>query len=280
MLRISALAGIGGAVAMSIGSTASASADTISPQTPGSLGVLLDYSAGVLQASDLKASGAVGAIRYVSDHLPQSTWAVGKPMQASEAQQLQAAGLAIVSNYEYGDTTNQDWMGGLAGGVQHAQRGLAQHKAVGGPDTAPIYASIDANPSTEQILTVVIPYIKGWESVLGHGRVGVYANSPTIDALVQAGLGSFYWQHGWGTPQGYVHPAAHLRQSVINANKVAGVGVDVNDILKASYGQWGAGHPSTTGQAPLDPQDVAADQAAISKGLGLAQQVLGQLTQQ
>ena len=35
-----------------------------------SLGTLLDYAAGVIPASQIKASGAVGAIRYVSDRRP------------------------------------------------------------------------------------------------------------------------------------------------------------------------------------------------------------------
>ena len=41
--------------------------------------------------------------------------------------------------------------------------------------------------------------IRGWEAVvLGHQRVGVYANSKTIDWALQDGLGSYLWQHNWG----------------------------------------------------------------------------------
>ena len=63
--------------------------------------------------------------------------------------------------------------------------------------------------------------------------VGIYGNSTVIDWALQDGLGSWFWQHNWGTP-GFVHPAAHLHQFEIDARKVAGVGVDLNNILKAA----------------------------------------------
>jgi len=289
LLRMSALAGIGGAAALAVGRTAVAAADTIKPGTPGSLGVLLDYAAGVISAADLKAAGAVGAIRYVSDRRPDGQWMLGKPIQASEATDLTGAGMQVVSNYQFGKGTTSDWLGGQDAGIKHAQRGVELHKAAGGPDTAPIYVSIDDNPSADQIANQVIPYIKAWESVIGHPRVGVYANSPTIDKLVQAGLGSFYWQHGWGTPQGYVHPAAHIRQSSIDSDTVGGVGVDINDILKPQYGQWSAAGnaapPAQPGEAQVDSQvpgslDDPLVQQGIQQGMGLAQQLLGSLTQQ
>lgn len=70
--------GLGGLAATGI---AKASAD--------SLGLLLDYAAGVLSAADLKAAGAVGAIRYVSDRRPGASWMLGKPIQISEVHQYE-----------------------------------------------------------------------------------------------------------------------------------------------------------------------------------------------
>lgn len=103
---------------------------------------------------------------------------------------------------------------------------------------APIYVSIDDNPTAEQYRQQVAPYLRAWESVIGHQRVGIYGNSTTIDWALQDGLGSWFWQHDWGTPQGYIHPEAHLHQFEIDARSVAGVGVDLNDILKPQFGQW------------------------------------------
>lgn len=203
-----------------------------------SLGILFDYAAGVLSAADIKAAGGLGAIRYVSDRRPGAQWMLGKPMLLEEARELYAAGLKIVSNYQFGKSSTADWLGGQAAGVTHAKRGWELHTAAGGPVAAPIYASIDDNPSYEQYKQQVAPYIRGWESVLGHQRVGIYGNSKTIEWALQDGLGAWFWQHNWGTPKGVVHPAAHLHQFEIDARQVAGVGVDLNNILKPQFGQW------------------------------------------
>lgn len=203
-----------------------------------SLGILFDYAAGVLKAADIKAAGALGAIRYVSDRRPNAQWMLGKPIQLSEARDLYQAGLKIVSNYQFGKADTADWLGGQAAGVTHAKRGWELHTAAGGPVGAPIYVSIDDNPTLEQYKQQVAPYLRAWESVIGHQRVGIYGNSTTIEWALQDGLGSWFWQHNWGTPQGYIHPEAHLHQFEIDARSVAGVGVDLNDILKPQFGQW------------------------------------------
>lgn len=203
-----------------------------------SLGLLLDYAAGVLKAADIKAAGALGAIRYVSDRRPGAEWMLGKPIQLSEARDLYQAGLKIVSNYQFGKQATADWLGGQSAGIAHAKRGWELHTAAGGPTGAPIYVSIDDNPTAEQYRQQVAPYLRAWESVIGHQRVGIYANSKTIDWALQDGLGSWFWQHNWGSPRGFVHPAAHLHQFEIDARSVAGVGVDLNNILKPQFGQW------------------------------------------
>ena len=223
------------AAAPALGAVASTLAAPVASAAP--LGVLLDYAAGVISAADLKASGALGAIRYVSDRRPGGDWMKGKPIQLPEARDLYHAGLKIVSCYQFGKQDSADWLGGQAAGVRHAQRGWALHVAAGGSYGAPIYASIDENPTPDQYRQLVAPYLQAWESVLGHQRVGVYANAPTIEWARQDGLGSYYWQHNWGS-QGVVHPAAHLHQVEIDKRSVGGVGVDINNILKPNFGQW------------------------------------------
>lgn len=202
------------------------------------LGILLDYSAGVLPASAIRDSGAVGAIRYVSDRRPGADWMIGKPMLAAEARDLQESGLAVVSCYQFGKQATADWLGGEAAGVEHATRGAQLHTAAGGPGSAPIYASIDDNPTYEQYQQQVAPYLRGWQSVIGAERTGVYANSRTIEWAVQDGLGSLFWQHNFGSPGGIAHPAANLHQVEIDRRTVGGVGVDINEILQPQFGQW------------------------------------------
>src|SRR3984885_8560598 len=54
------------------------------PASADGWGVLLDYAAGVIPASQIRAAGAAGSIRYVSDRRPGGNWMLGKPMQISE----------------------------------------------------------------------------------------------------------------------------------------------------------------------------------------------------
>ena len=82
------------------------------------------------------------------------------------------------------------------------------------------------------------PYLRGWEAVLGHQRVGVYANSKTIDWALQDGLGVVLLAAQLGIARGVAHPAAHLHQVEIDKRSVGGVGVDINHVLKPRFGQW------------------------------------------
>ncbi|MGY1992357.1 hypothetical protein A5667_01015 [Mycolicibacterium fortuitum] len=220
------------------GLTTPGSAVAAPPAGAAPLGILLDYAAGVIRAADIRTSGAIGAIRYVSDRRPGGDWMLGKPIQLPEARDLYQSGLKIVSCYQYGKQDTADWLGGQNAGIQHAKRGWQLHSAAGGSVGAPIYASIDDDPSFDQYKQLVAPYLRGWEAVLGHQRVGVYANSKTIEWAVQDGLGSYFWQHNWGSPGRVAHPAAHLHQVEIDKRSVGGIGVDINHILKPRYGQW------------------------------------------
>nr|WP_239003747.1 DUF1906 domain-containing protein [Nocardia panacis] len=202
------------------------------------LGTLIDYAGGVPSASAIKAAGHLGVIRYVSDRRPGAEWMAGKPLRANEVDDLREAGLRIVSCYQFGKGSTADWRGGVEAGKRHADRGLALHRAAGGPDDAPIYAAIDDNPSAVDFATMIAPYLLGWQSVLGRDNTGIYASSPTIELATRAGLASWYWQHNWGTPKGFLHPAAHLHQFEIDKRAVDGVGVDVNNVLRAEYGAW------------------------------------------
>ncbi|MCK8671220.1 DUF1906 domain-containing protein [Rhodococcus sp. HM1] len=201
------------------------------------LGTIVDYSADVPSPQSIRAAGHIGAIRYVSDRRPGAEWMLAKPLTEDEATDLTDSGLEVVSCYQFGKADTADWRGGFDAGVEHATRGLELHRAAGGPDDRPIYASIDDNPTPLEFATLIAPYLLGWQSVVGRENTGVYANSPTIDLAVVAQLGSFYWQHDWGTPKGYVHPLANLHQ-IPGQKTIDGIGIDVNHVLTEDYGQW------------------------------------------
>ncbi|QDQ97269.1 DUF1906 domain-containing protein [Tomitella fengzijianii] len=234
------------------------------------LGTLIDYSAGVPSARSIRAAGYKGAIRYCSD--ARADWMTGKPMARSEADALQDAGLEVVSCYQYGKGDTSDWLGGHDAGVHHATRGLELHRAAGGAARAPIYMSIDSNPTRAQFDAQVLPFLQGCESVLGHGRTGVYCNAPTIDWALAAGVGAYFWQHDWGS-DGRIHDAAHLHQRAIDSDKVDGVGIDLNTIRKSDYGQWSA-HGG-----PTPHPDTSVTQTAPGTGDAPPEQTLGRLSQ-
>ncbi|MFE7743471.1 DUF1906 domain-containing protein [Nocardia sp. NPDC057455] len=222
------------AAAAVVGVTAAATPAAAQP----SLGTLIDYAGGVPSAAAIRDAGHVGVIRYVSDRRPGAEWMAGKPLRSAEVDDLKAAGLQIVSCYQFGKGPTADWRGGLEAGKRHAERGLALHRTAGGPDNVPIYASIDDNPSAVDFATMIAPYLLGWQAVLGKENTGVYANTPTIELARTAGLGAWFWQHNWGTPKGFVHPAANLHQFEIDKRSIDGVGIDVNNVLTPEYGQW------------------------------------------
>ncbi|MFC9440647.1 DUF1906 domain-containing protein [Nocardia sp. NPDC057030] len=220
------------AAAAAIGLTVSAK-----PASANSFGTLIDYAGGVPSAESIRDAGHLGVIRYVSDRRPGAEWMEGKPLRANEVDELHAANLQIVSCYQFGKGPTADWRGGLEAGKRHAQRGLDLHLAAGGPDDVPIYAAIDDNPTAVEFATMIAPYLLGWQSVLGKENTGMYANAPTIELARAAGLGSWYWQHNWGS-NGVVHPAAHLHQFEIDKRSLDGIGIDLNRALAAEYGQW------------------------------------------
>lgn len=215
--------------------------------------LLVDYSAGVPSAEQIQAAGYTGAVRYVSD--PREDWMLGKPLRKQEADDLRARGLVVVSNYQFGKADTADWKGGAAQGYRDAERGQRLHAEAGGPDTAPIYVSIDACPSQEEWNTQCRPYLLAWQERLGKERMGVYCNFPCIEWAVRDGIGTYFWMHDWdeGYSGGRVHPAAHLHQFEIDKQRVGGVGVDRNRILRGDFGQWDGAPTSTAVQQESGP---------------------------
>ncbi len=214
--------------------------------------VLVDYSAGVPSAEQIQAAGYAGAVRYVSD--PREGWMHGKPLRKEEADDLRAYGLAVVSNYQFGKADSADWKGGAEQGYKDADRGQRLHTEAGGPDSAPIYVSIDACPSEQEWNTQCRPYLLAWQQRLGKDRLGVYCNFPCIDWAIRDGIGTYFWMHDWdeGYSGGRVHPAAHLHQFEIDQQRIGGVGVDRSRILREDFGQWDRAAISTAAQQDSD----------------------------
>jgi len=142
-----------------------------------------------------------------------------------------------VSNYQYGKQDTADWLGGGPAGITHAQRGWQLHTAAGGRSAR--RSTCRSTPTLlDQYKELVAPYLKSWSRCLvTSGWVCMATPRPSIGRCRTASVRGF-WQHNWGSPAGYTHPAAHLHQVEIDSRTVAGVGVDVNEILQPQFGQW------------------------------------------
>lgn len=108
---------------------ASAGAPTASAAAP----TLIDYAMRQIPAQDIRAAGHAGVINYVSTSRPGSNFGA-KPITRPYAESLTAAGLVIVSNFQYGKpggTAPSDFTRGYPGGVADARTAWQIHTAAG-----------------------------------------------------------------------------------------------------------------------------------------------------
>ena len=137
---------------------------------------LIDFAAAQIPAEHIKAAGYAGVVNYVSLSRPGSTFGA-KPITLPYARSLAAAGLVIVSNYQYGKpggTAPSDFTRGYAGGVADARTAWQLHTAAGGGQTAPVFFTIDEDISRDTWNSVALQWFRGINSVIGVQRTGVY----------------------------------------------------------------------------------------------------------
>ncbi|TLH68448.1 DUF1906 domain-containing protein [Mycolicibacterium cosmeticum] len=240
-----AAVGFGAALASTGMPTASAAAPT-----------LIDFAMRQIPARDILAAGHSGVINYVSTSRPGSSFGA-KPITLPYAQSLTAAGLVIVSNYQYGKpggTAPSDFTRGYAGGVADARTAWQLHTAAGGGRSAPIFFSVDDDIDRNTWNNVALQWFRGINSVIGVQRTGIYAGiNPCQWAIADGVIGrsstpgrAWAWQtRSWS--RGQIHPAAVLYQRIVSTASnpgpvVGGLEVDVNDVLAQDCGQWNL-HP-------------------------------------
>src|SRR5690349_17069739 len=133
---------------------------------------LIDYAMRQIDARAIRAAGHAGVINYVSTSRPGSSFGA-KPITLPYAQALTAAGLVIVSNYQYGKpggTAPSDFTRGYAGGVSDARTASQLHTAAGGGRSAPIFFTVDDDINRETWNNVALQWFRGINSVLGVQR--------------------------------------------------------------------------------------------------------------
>ena len=261
--------------------TASATAPAAAAAPP----TLIDFAMRQIPAQDIRAAGHAGVINYVSTSRPGSSFGA-KPITLPYAKSLTAAGLVIVSNYQYGKpggTAPSDFTRGYAGGVDDARTAWQLHTAAGGGQSAPIFFSVDDDINRDTWNNVALRWFRGINSVIGVQRTGIYGG---INACQWAAADGVIGKSrspghvGPGRPRswsgGQIYPAAVLYQRVVGTASnpgpvVGGIEVDVNDVLAAGlrsvestplspvpFGLHHSHRSMTTSRLPHSPTPMAA----------------------
>lgn len=214
---------------------------------------LIDFTERLVPADQIKAAGYAGAVVYVAESRPGANFDF-KPVTREFADELRAEGLHIVSNFQYGKPgwpDPSDYTRGYDGGVADAQTALRLHAAAGGADSAPIFFSVDEAIDLDTWNSVALKWFQGINSVLGVDRTGIYGSFRACglaidDGVIGSSTSAGHWW-AWQTSawsRGEREPRAVLYQSAVNTQAnpgplVAGIHVDVDDVLAADFGQWG-----------------------------------------
>ena len=184
----------------------------------------LDYAGSSPGAAAVKAAGFNFVMRYLSRY-------TAKTIKKPEYDDMTGNGVGVGLVFE--DYANQA-LQGFAQGAADAQVALDQANALGWPESRPLYFAVDFDINDAQ-KPVAGEYMKGVHSVIGVGRAGAYGGYWWIKYCVDNGLATFFWQAvAWSG--GQVHPSANLFQR-LGGTTVNGTSCDINDALKADYGQ-------------------------------------------
>ncbi|MGH3522934.1 MAG: DUF1906 domain-containing protein [Mycobacterium sp.] len=213
---------------------------------------LIDFAERLVPADQIKSAGYAGAVVYVSESRPGANFDF-KPVTREYADALRAAGLQIVSNYQYGKPgwpDPSDYTRGYDGGVADAQTAVRLHAAAGGGNSAPIFFSVDEDIDLNTWKSIAVEWFRGINAVLGVDRTGIYGHSRACAWAIGDGVigrsttagHRWAWQtSGWSN--GEREPRAVLYQVVVNTPStpgalIGGVHVDVDQVLATDFGQW------------------------------------------
>src|SRR5690606_1814559 len=156
------------------GATASLPREVLSMPTA------VDFAARFIDPAAIRAAGHSAVLVYVSPSRPGANFGA-KPVTREYADRLRAAGLEVVSIWQYGKPGNpqapSDWTTGVDGGRRMAQQAAQIHAAAGGPEGCPIFFAVDEDISLQQWNTGAVHFFRGVNEAIGRQRTGVYGSS-------------------------------------------------------------------------------------------------------
>lgn len=213
---------------------------------------LIDFAERTIPPEEIKTAGYDGVISYVSESRPGADFEA-KPITRQYADALRAAGLQIVSNFQYGKpggSAPSDFTRGYDGGIADAETALRLHAAAGGAASAPIFFSVDEDIDANAWNRLAVHWFRGINSVLGVARTGIYGDARTCAWAIKDGVighsTSAGYRWAWQTKSwsnGQREPAAVLYQEIVSTATnpgplLGGIHVDVDEVLAADFGQW------------------------------------------
>ena len=182
----------------------------------------IDYSWARPGGKKIKSSGYDFVIRYLSLN-PE------KNISLAEVRDLQEYGLVIGLVWEQ---TAQAPLKGFKQGVSDATKALFRARAVGFPDTCPIYFACDCDSTPGQQI-VIDEYLKGCSSFIGIKRVGVYGSFYVVERCFANKSAQWFWQTlAWSG--GQISKHNHIYQ---NGKKADISGTDINE-ASDDWGGW------------------------------------------
>src|ERR1700734_851467 len=125
---------------------------------------LIDFAERRIAPDQIKSAGYAGVVNYVSESRPGANFEA-KPLTRDYADALRAAGLHIVSNFQYGKpgwpNAPSDFTRGFDGGVADGHTAMAIHTAAGGSNSAPIFFSVDDDISADIWNSLAVNWFRG-----------------------------------------------------------------------------------------------------------------------
>jgi hypothetical protein len=197
-----------------------------------------DYSAGIPGAFSLRAAGLSGAVRYIGfpDRL--------KCTNSWELASFKAAGIGMALVFE--DKAG-DWKTGEKGGEIFGLKARNHARAVGVPDSRPIYMAVDQDVVRPMDFEIMTRYLKGANKALGGpSGTGVYGEADVIDWARDAGVAEWFWQStAWSRGRRTEAHLFQLRETVV----VNTIDCDLNEVLQADWGQYPLGEAAMLSEA-------------------------------
>lgn len=187
----------------------------------------LDYSSGRPDLTAAKQAGYLFMARYLSDPVPG-----GKGISKAEANAILAAGLGLVVVYEWYAGRALE---GQAAGAIDGKAALAFARAIGFPESKPIYFAVDI-PATSAQQPAIDAYLRGAASIIGAARIGVYGSYYVVERCFTNKTAQWFWQtRGWSN--GRISSHTHFYQ-YLNGQTVGGASVDLNESKQDDFGAW------------------------------------------